>query len=405
MQGEIMAAFSRAAQRMRSSEIRRLMKLAADPSIISFAGGMPNNGLFPVDVIPKLWEELGDDIQKQAFQYCPTSGYPKLLEAVAEYLRAKQLPVDTNSLLITTGAQQAINLTAKVLLDPGDSVICEYPSFIGALAAFKSYEAQLHGVKMDDNGMLIDELEKAYASCSKTAKLLYISPCFHNPAGIIYSEDRKKALIDFIQDKQLCMLEDDAYGELYFDESDKALTVPMKAIAGDDACICYTGSFAKIFGPGMRLGWLLGPEEIMQKAELAKQSMDACSPAFTQTLAWAFLTKGHLEPYLEMLRPIYKRRAEIMLKALEQHMPEGVSWTTPKGGFYVWVRLPEEANATDVFNASIEKGAAFVIGSAFDPLGTRNNCFRLAFSHTPEERIAEGIKIVAESAKAVVRKS
>ncbi|MFW5775507.1 MAG: PLP-dependent aminotransferase family protein [Chitinivibrionales bacterium] len=395
-----MIPFSKSAQAMRSSEIRRLMKLAADPSVISFAGGMPNNSLFPVEAVDEIWASLAVEEKQRAFQYGPTSGYPPLLKSLSDYLQSKGLPMEGNSLLITTGAQQAINLVTRVLVDPGETIITEYPSFIGALAAFKSYGANLTGVEMDNDGVKIDILEK---KLDQGAKILYLSPYFHNPAGIIYSEQRKNEVLKLLNGRDVCLLEDDPYGELYFDESDKKLTVPMKAIAQETVPICYTGSFAKIFGPGMRLGWLLGPAEIIEKCELAKQSQDACSSTFTQVLANAFLSRGKLQPYVTSLRAVYKRRAQIMLDALQQYMPEEVSWTTPKGGFYIWVTMPEHVNASKVFDKSIEKGAAFVIGNAFDPEGKRNNSFRLAFSAPPEDRIAEGIRLVAEAVKSMLK--
>jgi 2-aminoadipate transaminase len=394
-----MVEFSSSAKNMRSSEIRRLMSLAADPSIISFAGGMPNNSLFPIELIEVLYRSLTPAQQREAFQYGPTSGYPPLLETLKEYLVQKGLRMAGNSLIITTGAQQAINLVAKVFLDPGDTVITEYPSFIGGLAAFKSYGANLAGVEMDAEGIIIQKLKQTWEQNSSTAKLLYLSPYFHNPAGITYSAKRKAEVLAFLEGKKLCLLEDDPYSELYFDDADKNLTVSMKQLDTKSLPICYVGSFAKIFGPGMRLGWLLGPTAIVDKCELAKQSMDACSSTFTQVLANAYFKQQRLNPYLEKLRPIYKRRAQTMIAALEAGLPEGVTFTRPKGGFYIWVTMPEQVDATDIFNLSIQKGAAFVIGNAFDPAGVRNNCFRLAFSHTPEERIAEGVQIICDAIK------
>lgn len=394
-----MIQFSQSAQQMRSSEIRRLMALAADPSIISFAGGMPSNTLFPVDVIDQIYNGLNEKQKQVAMQYGPTSGYPPLLESLKKYLVGKGMSFDGQSLIITTGAQQAINLLSKVLIDPDDVVITEQPSFIGALAAFKSYGAALDAVDLDDNGICIDALKKTLDKNGAKAKMLYLCPYFHNPAGIIYSQDRVRKLLDMLKGRDIVLLEDDPYGELYFDESCKPLTKSMKALtAGNEPVpICYTGSFAKIFGPGFRLGWLFGPTEIVEKCELAKQSMDACTSTFTQVLANEFLSKGMLEPYVQKLRKAYKERATIMLDALKKYMPSGVTWTTPKGGFYIWVTLPETMNSSDVFQESIKKGAAFVIGNAFDPNGVKNNSFRLAFSHTPQERIDEGIKIIADA--------
>jgi 2-aminoadipate transaminase len=397
-----MVEFSTNARNMRSSEIRRLMKLAADPSIISFAGGMPANELFPIDVVDELYSGLSKSSKQTALQYGPTSGYPPLLEVLKEYLRSRGLPMEHQKLIITTGAQQAINILAKVFIDPGDRIVTEYPSFIGAIAAFNSYNANLSAVPLDEDGIDIGLLEKELDGRSSPVKMIYLSPYFHNPAGIIYSEQRKKAVLELLTDRPCCLLEDDPYGELYFDEADQPLTVPMKALADPAMPICYVGTFAKIFGPGLRLGWLLGPEHIIEKCELAKQSMDACSSTFSQVLAHAYLSQEKLAPYMEWLRPIYARRARTMLAALEQCMPEDVSWTTPRGGFYVWVTMPESIDATEVLNRSLAAGAAFVIGSAFDPHGVKNNSMRLAFSYTPEESIGKGIAIIADAIKALL---
>ncbi len=394
-----MPQFSSSAKNMRSSEIRKLMKLAADPSIISFSGGMPNNELFPCEVVEELYINLPLIEKQNAFQYSPTSGYPPLLKSLKKYLRSKGLPVDKNDLIITTGAQQAINILAKVFINPGDTVITEYPSFIGAIAAFKSFGAKLIGVELDNDGISIEKLETLLKRSSELPKILYLSPYFHNPAGIIYSNERKKNVLKLVNNYDVCVIEDDPYSELYFDETSKEMTLSMKAISNDSHQICYIGSFAKILGPGIRLGYLLAPKAVIEKCELAKQSMDACSSTFTQVIANGYLEKDKLPLYLNKLRPIYRRRSQLMLKALKEYMPDYVSWTKPQGGFYIWVKLPEKLDSSDVFNRCINMGAAFVIGKAFDPEGKRNNCFRLAFSHTPEEKIEEGIKIVCNAIK------
>jgi len=209
-----MISFSASANGMRGSEIRRLMALAADPSIISFAGGMPNNSLFPVADVDAIWNSMSQKAKQDAFQYSPTPGFPPLLKSLSEYLKSKKLPVDKSGLIITTGAQQAINLVAKVLVDPGDLVITEYPSFIGAVAAFKSYGADLRGVSTDAEGIIISELEKTLARASRKPKMLYINTHFHNPAGITYSMARKQALIDVLAKSNVVLLEDDPYSEL-----------------------------------------------------------------------------------------------------------------------------------------------------------------------------------------------
>lgn len=375
------------------------MKLAGDPSIISFSGGMPANVLFPIAVVDELYQSLTHSEKQTALQYGPTAGYPPLLESLTRYLQSRGLSMENQSLLITTGAQQAINLLAKVLIDPGDLVITENPSFIGAIAAFQSYGANLSAINMDSEGIDLESLAKEIDSRASQIKMLYLNPYFQNPSGIIYSEKRKRDLLDLIRNRPFYLLEDDPYSELYFNDSAKERTLPMKAIDPDALPICYVGTFAKIFGPGLRLGWLLGPEKIIEKCELAKQSMDACTATFSQVLAHKFLSEGKLQPYVSSLRIVYQRRANCMLAALAENMPESVTWTVPQGGFYIWVTLPETMNATLVFERAFKRGAAFVIGSAFDPHGVRNNCMRLAYSFTPEEKIAEGIGIIAAAIK------
>jgi len=399
--------YSESARGMRSSEIRRIMKLAGDPSLISFAGGTPGMPLLPVDIVDEIYNGLTDQVKRVGMQYGATDGYQPLIGEIKKYLASKNISMDGQELIVTTGAQQAINLVAKIFVDGGDVVLTENPSFIGALAAFKSYGADTVGVDMDSDGIIIPKLLETVdraAKDGKRAKILYVTPYFHNPAGIIYSAERKRQLLDALSGKGIILLEDDPYGELYFDAGDKGLTVPMKSMPHQNVSICYTGSFAKIFSPGMRLGWLCAPAEIIDKCQLAKQSMDACSPVFTQVLACEFLSKNKLPGYLEMIRAAYKRRAETMLDSLKEHMPKEVSWTVPKGGFYIWVTLPAYMNASDVFEASYKNGAAFVIGSAFDPAGKKNDCLRLAFSSTPEDKIAQGIKIVADAVKSCIKK-
>ncbi len=398
--GANMIKFSQCVDSMRTSEIRDLMSVAMRPDIITFAGGMPNNDLFPVEEIDEIYNGLDDKIKKIGFQYGPTPGYPPLIESLKEYLRSKGLPVDTNEIIITSGSLQAINIITKLFVNPGDTVITENPCFIGGTSAFKSYQANIVSVPLDSDGIIMSELKIAMEGEAKNAKLLYLSPYFHNPAGIVYSKKRKEELLKYLDGKEIILIEDDPYGELYFDERSKELTVPMKTIQPEVVPICYTGSFSKILGPGMRLGWLLATPEIINKAQLAKQSMDACSSTFTQVLADQFLRKGKLKPYVERLRITYARRMKIMNDSLHKNMPPEAKWVVPKGGFYIWISLPQQIDATEILKESMSRGAIFVIGKTFDPMGIKNNCLRLAFSHTPEDEIERGVKIIAEALKA-----
>ena len=372
-----MVPFSDSAQSMRSSEIRDILKVTAGTKAISFAGGNPCDTLYPTNEVDEIMRAMPAETKQAAFQYAPTPGYPPLREAVTEYLRNKGLPVDTNELIITTGSLQAIYLLAKIFLNPGDRVITEYPVFIGATAAFKALQADIQTVPLDDDGPILSELEKLLNS-KPTPKLLYLTPYYHNPAGIIYSAERKQDLLDLLKNKETVVIEDDPYGELYFEESDRKLVNPMKAISHDKKQICYTSSFSKILGPGMRLGVLLGPKAIINKCELAKQAIDACSPTYTQVIAHQYMVQGKLQPYLARIRKAYAKRCQMTLDALDKYMPAGITWTRPRGGFYVWVTLPSHMDSTVVMKTALNNGAVFIVGKTFDPFGKRNNCFRIA---------------------------
>ena len=387
--------FSKTVSSLRTSEIRDLMSLATRPDIISFAGGMPGNELFPVKEIDEIYNNLPLDIKQTAFQYGPTPGYPPLLETLKEFLRKKNLPVDKDRLMITTGSLQAINILGKVFIDPGDTVITENPCFIGAISAFKSYQAELKGIDLNEDGIDIDLLKDFFTKNKNVVpKFTYITPNFHNPAGTLYTNKRKEELVSLLKEKEMLLIEDDAYGELYFDEEARKRVVPLKSLYDKEISICYTGSFSKILGPGFRLGWMLVPEEIYKKAELCKQSIDACSPNFTQVLANEFLMRGYLDAYVERLRVIYRRRKDTMADAIRKYFPDEITWTEPRGGFYMWLKLPDRLNIMSVLKKSIEKGAVFVIGKTFDPNAVDNSHFRLAFSNTPEDQIERGIQIL-----------
>jgi len=391
--------FSTVSNQLRSSEIRNLMKLATREDMISFAGGMPGNELFPLEAIDKIFATLPKKRKQEAFQYGPTAGLPSLLESLSEYLSQKGLPVDSNRLLITTGSLQAINILAKVFLDPGDRIVVENPCFIGAISAFQSYQAQLEPIGLDTEGLDLEQLENALAKAPQP-KLLYLTPNFHNPAGILYSKKRKNDVLTLLKDKEVVLLEDDAYGDLYFYDEDRPQLTPMKILAPEGVEICYTGSFSKILGPGFRLGWMLVPESIYQKCELIKQSVDACSPSFTQVLADEFLRQGEIWPYLERIRPVYKSRAEAMVASLQNEMPESVKFQPPKGGFYIWLELPKHVESTRVLKRAIEGGAVFVVGSTFDPVGKNNHTLRLSYCNTSKSDIEKGISVIAKSIKA-----
>ncbi len=302
-----MTRFATSVSNLRSSEIRDLMSLATAPDIVSFAGGMPGNELFPLDTIDAIFNALTENEKQTALQYGPTTGIPSLLESLSEYLEAKGLPVKKNKLIVTTGSLQAIHILAKAFIDPGDPVLVETPSFIGALSAFRAYQANLVAVPLNGNGMNIEQLKIRLETTHPKPKFLYYSPNFHNPAGIIYSREVKQQIIDLLKDQEIPIIEDDVYSDLYFYEEDLQEMQLIKAMDPDGIEVCLTGSFSKILGPGLRLGWMLVPESIYSKCELIKQSIDACSPSISQVIADKFIRGGHIHTYTSRVREEYKK--------------------------------------------------------------------------------------------------
>lgn len=402
-----MTRFAKSIEALRASQIRDLMSLATRPGIISFAGGMPGNDLFPLKYIDEIIANLTKKEKQVAMQYGPTVGLPQLLESLAKFLSKKGLPLDTHELIITTGSLQGINILGKAFTDEGDAVITENPSFIGAISAFKSYQADIHAVDLDDEGINLEKLDakiKELESVGRKPKFIYITPTFHNPAGILYTKERRQALIDLLAGRDIPLIEDDAYCELTFESTDDPDLTPITSMAGNRLDVCYSGSFSKIIGPGLRLGWLLVPHHIFRKCELIKQAMDACSPSFTQVIADKFLRSGVIYQYLEEIRAEYKKRAMVMIEELDKHLPEGVRWIRPRGGFYIWLRLPQGTISTDILRQAIDKGVVFVSGKTFDPSEIEDNAIRISYCNTDCDTIRKGIPIVAEAIREHIQK-
>ena len=394
--------FSNSVKNLRSSEIRDLMSLANKPDMILFSGGMPDNDLFPLDEIDAIYNELTPQEKKIAMQYGPTNGLPQLLQSLTVFLENKGLPVSENKIMITTGSLQAINILAKAFIDPGDTIIVENPCFIGAISAFNSYEANIVSVPLTENGIAVDQLENLLKDLKEKPKFIYLTPNFHNPAGTLYTAETKQELIDLLDGTGIPIIEDDVYSDLYFNEEDRDDLKTFKEINPKGIDVCYTGSFSKIIGPGLRLGWMLVPEAIYEKCELIKQTFDACSPSFTQVIADKFLQSGHADKYIEKVRVEYKKRAEAMIDALNKHLPVEVTFTAPRGGFYIWLQLPRGIDSTDILMKAIDKGVVFVSGKTFDPHGKVNNNIRLSYCNTSVEKINKGIPLVASAIEEVL---
>ncbi len=398
-----MTIFSKSVSNLLSSEIRDLMSLTSKKGMILFSGGMPDNELFPIKEMDIIYNSLSEKEKQIAMQYSPTNGLPQLLESLKEFLRRRNLPVDNNKILVTTGSTQAINILTKAFVNPGDKVVMENPSFVGAIATFKSYQADLLSVPLSPEGISVERLGIELDTTDKKPALIYIAPNFHNPAGILYTVETKNALVRLLKDRNIPLIEDDVYSELYFYEEDKQHLKAIKEMNPDGVDVCYTGSFSKILGPGLRLGWMLVPEEIYMKCELIKQTMDACSSSFAQMLAHKFLESGMVYEYVNKVRAEYKKRAAVMAEVLKAHLPENVTFNIPRGGFYMWLQLPEGVDSTVVLKKAIEKGAVGVSGKTFDPHGIRNNNIRLSFCNTSPDNIRKGIPLIAEAIREVLK--
>lgn len=395
-------AFSNAVNSMHSEDIKLLMKQSSGKSMISFAGGMPNNDLFPVKQIDGIYNSLPEDIKKLCFQYGPTSGYPPLIKSLQSYLQNKGLPVNENKILITTGSLQAISIITQEFVNEGDVILTENPCFVGALSVFETFGAEIHSIPIDKDGIDINSLKNKIASLDRKPKFLYVTPNYHNPAGIIYTPQRKKELLEVLSGTGIILLEDDAYSDLYFNEEEKHLTKAMKSYGVSDVEIIYTGSFSKILGPGFRLGYMLSSYEIFDKAETIKQALDACTSNFMQILGNEFLAQHKLDPYLKFLRGEYLERKNLLQRNLEKYMPKEITWNEPKGGFYIWLKLPAHIRSTDIFKESVAKGVVFVTGRTFDPARVKDDRLRLSFSNMPKESIEKGVIILAKAIKKVL---
>ena len=372
---------------MKASEIRELLKITQRPEVISFAGGLPAPELFPVEDLKVVMAEVLEREGPRALQYSTTEGHPGLREAIARRLKSRLgIPVEASGILVTSGSQQGLDLTGKVFLDDDDEVLCESPTYLGAINAFRAYRPRFVEVPTDDEGMVPAELERSIAGC-RSPKLLYVVPNFQNPSGRTWSLERRHAVLDAAARHGLVVIEDDPYGQLCYEGT----TPPALASLGGTAPVIYLGTFSKIFCPGMRIGWLAAPREIYEKYAVVKQGADLHTSTLAQHEILAYLERFDLDASIARICGVYRRRRDAMLRAIESAFPPGVSWTRPRGGLFLWVTLPGGVSARDALVRALERDVAFVPGGSFFPNGGHENTLRLNFSNMPEERIAEGI--------------
>jgi 2-aminoadipate transaminase len=404
---------SRYASRMlgiKSSAIRELLKVTQQPDVISFAGGLPAPDVFPVKEFAEACRIVLEQRGAEALQYGATEGYEPLREMIAENIAGYGVPAKAENVLITSGSQQALDLLGKLLIDTGDRVLVEAPTYLGALQAFNAYGAQYVSVPMDDEGMCTDHLEKALG-CEP--KFIYTVPNFQNPAGVTLSEERRRHLVSLADRYGIPIIEDDPYGQLRY-EGEKLtplLVLDRQNLRHDKGYtlgnVIYLSTFSKTLAPGIRLAWIVAPQDVIAKLVKIKQAADLHTATFNQMVAYQVAKDGFLDQHVTLIRRVYGERRDAMLHALQEFFPPEVAWTRPQGGMFLWVTMPAGADCRVVFRAALEENVAFVAGDCFfaNDKPDSHRHMRLNFSHSTPEQIREGIRRLSVAVKMQLRGS
>ncbi|MCF6464927.1 aminotransferase-like domain-containing protein [Clostridium sp. Cult2] len=379
--------FSERAKLLKPSEIRN--KLFDNPEIISFAAGKPEEALFPVEELLPLTYDVIKFESREALQYSSTEGYKTFREIIAnQRMKAAGVNVTEKNIALTSGSQQGIELSARIFINEGDAIICESPSYVGAFNAFQPYKPKYVGISIDENGMIIEELEKALKENSNV-KMIYTIPDFQNPTGVCMSDDRRKQLVELGSKYKVPIVEDCPYGDLIY-EGERH---PAVKSFDKDGWVIYLGSFSKIFSPGLRLGWVCASDEILNKYIFAKQSSDLQCGSINQKIAGAYMKKYNINKHIGKLRNVYKERRDVMLDCIKKYFPKNIKHTIPSGGFFVWLELKEDINTNELLIEAAKKAkVAFVPGSSFFTEEGHNNFIRLSFSHVEKDDIVKGMK-------------
>ena len=383
--------FARRTQVMRSSAMRDLMAITARPEVISLAGGLPDTSTFPSDSFAAQMTRIAHESSAEALQYGPTEGFEETKACILEVMGAEGMAPDPDDLIVTTGGQQAIDLIAKTLVNPGDPVICEAPTYPGAVPTFCSYEADVHQVSTDEEGMRVDELEELLTALSvagRRPKFIYSVPTFQNPAGVTLSEERRRRLVELAREHEVLIVEDNPYGLLRF-EGDPEPT--LYSLDGGDY-VLYLGTLSKILSPGIRIGWVAAPPPVLEKIALGKQAADLCTSTLSQYFVREYFGEGRWREYIDDLVEIYRDRRDAMLDALQRHFPEQAEWTRPEGGLFLWATLPDYIDTTDLLAKALRENVAFVPGRAAYVDGRGGSSMRLNFSASHEDELREGIR-------------
>jgi len=375
---------------MTASEIRALFSVASRPEVVSLAGGMPNISGLPLDVVGDAIGELVAEHGTVAMQYGSGQGDPVLREQICDVMRLEGIDAHPDDVVVTVGSQQAVDLVTRIFCDPGDVVICEAPSYVGALGVFRAYECDVVHVEMDEHGLVPEALRQALETCraaGRRIKFVYTIPNYHNPAGVTLSADRRTEILEICRAHDVLVLEDNPYGLLGFDGE------PLRAMRADEAeGVIYLGSFSKTFAPGFRVGWVLAPHAVREKLVLAQESATLCPPAFSQMAVSAYLTKHDWLGQIKAFREMYRERRDAMVEALDDMMPAAARWNVPGGGFYVWVTLPPGLDAKAMLPRAVTARVAYVPGTAFFADGFGAQSMRLSYCYPTPERIREGVR-------------
>ena len=380
---------------MKSSAMRDLMAVTARPDIISLAGGLPDTSTFPAEDFAALMARVAVDASARALQYGPTEGLDDVRDCIVEVMAAEDMEVEREDLLVTTGGQQVIDLVCKTLIDPGDVVVAEAPTYPGAVPVFVSYEADVVQVEMDDHGMRIDvllaELDRLDRE-GRVPKFIYTVPSFQNPAGVTLSLERRRELVRIAHERELLVLEDNPYGLLRYEGE----SLPTLYSLDRGAYVIYLGTFSKILSPGLRLGWTAAPPPVLDKLNLGKGGVDLCSATLSQQFVATYFAERDWRAYVRTQVDLYRRRRDAMLEALAEYMPREATWTEPNGGLFIWARMPDYIDTTDLLARALRENVAFVPGRAAYLDGRGGSEMRLNFSGITEDDIREGVRRIGK---------
>jgi len=387
---------------MRSSAMRDMMEITARPEVISLAGGLPDTSTFPPEAFAAEMHRIEKTAVAEVLQYGPTEGSMLVREQIVEVMAAEGTRIDAMDVTVTTGGQQAIDLITKVLIDPGDVIICDAPTYPGAIPTFCSYEADVRQIEMDSDGMRIDLLEELIESLEaegRRPKFIYSIPTFQNPGGVTLSLERRRRLVEIAREKEILVIEDNPYGLLRFEGE------PLPTLYSLDGgnYVVYLGTFSKILSAGLRIGWLVTPTPIREKVVLGKQAADLCTSTLTQDFAGHFFASGRWREYVAELTGIYRTRRDTMISAMAEYFPHGATWNKPSGGLFIWATMPDVLSSEDLLAKALSRNVAFVPGSNAYVHAGGESSMRLNFSGVKEDEIIEGIRRIGQVAREMLR--